>query len=471
MKFWQKAYFLTLTLFLAALCSSVAVLGTIAQSKSFEAECGKLLAQQHALAQNFVTDAAAVHARRPTALAQLARNYAAQITGFLRVEQGENVWADTLPVPDSALPDPPEEGKRVHVVRISQGRHVLYITARLPGPPENIVMTCAYDMEPFFKQWTQTWRVFILAGTGVSAVLAGALYVVLRGLSRPMERLARVAERLAQGDYSARSVYKGRDEVAQLARALNEMAGCVQENIAQLQQAARQKQQLVDNMAHELRTPLTAIGGYAEYIQRAELSQEERYEATDYIIGETRHLAAMSERLLQMAALRGEKARALPVDVPDLVEAVFRTLAPKAAQCGVNLQRTSVPAATLWGEQVLLESLLVNLGDNALKACRPGQCVELSAEQYAGGIRFWVRDTGCGMDQETLKHLGEPFFRPDRARSREQGGAGLGIRLCYAIVEAHNAQMHFESKPGQGTAVSVYFTTSQSSEEKSATAK
>lgn len=472
MKFWQKAYILTLTLFLVTMCASIAVLGVVSQNQSYEAECGKILAQQHALAQNFVTDVAAVNARRPAAVSQLAQNYAAQQKDvFLKVEQGENVWIDTLPIPDTELPEPPEEGKRVHTVRVSDENHFLYVTARLPGPPEKMVMTCAYNIEPFFEQWKQIWRTIILASIGAFLFLAIALYVILRGLSRPMERLALVAGRLAQGDYNTRSQERGKDEVGKLARALNEMADCVQKNIEQLEQSAQNKQQLVDNVAHELRTPLTAIGGYAEYMQRAELSAEERYEVTEYIVNETKRLTAMSERLLRMAALRDEKAVVSPVNISDLLENAFRTLEPKARSTKVCLKKGAISAGYILGEKALLESLLVNLGDNGIKACGQGGTVQLGAEKLPDAIRLWVSDTGCGMDAETIGHLGEPFFRPDKARSREHGGAGLGISLCKAIVKAHDAQLDFDSRPGKGTVVSVYFTTSQSIEENPATAK
>jgi len=312
LKFWQKTYLLTLALFLLALGGGITAIASVSQQRAFEAECGKLLAQQHSVAQSLAADAAAVQARRPEALPRLAQNYAGQLKRsgvFLRVAQAGDVWADELPQPDSALPEVPPEGQRVHTVLLSGGRHVLYISAVLPAPPEDVAVTCAFDMEAFFVQWAQTRRAFLLAGAAVSAVLAAALYVVLRGLSRPMERLARVAGRLADGDYTARSPERTRDEVGQLAHALNEMAARVERNVAELRETARRKQQLVDNVAHELRTPLTAVGGYAEYIQRAELSEEEKYEAAQYIVEEANRLAVMSERLLQMAALRGEQAR------------------------------------------------------------------------------------------------------------------------------------------------------------------
>ena len=335
LKFWQKTYLLTLALFLLALGGGTTAIASVSQQRAFEAECGKLLAQQHSVAQSLAADAAAVQARRPEALPRLAQNYAGQLKRsgvFLRVAQAGDVWADELPQPDSALPEVPPEGPRVHTVLLSGGRHVLYISAVLPAPPEDVAVTCAFDMEAFFVQWAQTRRAFLLAGAAVFAVLAAALYVVLRGLSRPMERLARVAGRLADGDYTARSPERTRDEVGQLAHALNGMAARVERNVAELRETARRKQQLVDNVAHELRTPLTAVGGYAEYIQRAELSEEEKYEAAQYIVEEANRLAVMSERLLQMAALRGEQAAREPVDVPALLEKAARTVAPKGGR-------------------------------------------------------------------------------------------------------------------------------------------
>ena len=481
LKFWQKTYLLTLALFLLALGGGTTAIASVSQQRAFEAECGKLLAQQHSVAQSLAADAAAVQARRPEALPRLAQNYAGQLKRsgvFLRVAQAGDVWADELPQPDSALPEVPPEGQRVHTVLLSGGRHVLYISAVLPAPPEDVAVTCAFDMEAFFVQWAQTRRAFLLAGAAVFAVLAAALYVVLRGLSRPMERLARVAGRLADGDYTARSPERTRDEVGQLAHALNEMAARVERNVAELRETARRKQQLVDNVAHELRTPLTAVGGYAEYIQRAELSEEEKYEAAQYIVEEANRLAVMSERLLQMAALRGEQAAREPVDVPALLEKAARTVAPKAAARGVALEpvqaaRTVAPkaaargvalepvqadACTVQGEAALLESLMVNLADNAVKACGPGGSVRLCARRETGRLTLTVQDTGRGMDAETLAHIGEPFYRPDKARSREQGGAGLGLALCFQIAQSHGAALSFTSAPGAGTTAAVIFT-------------
>lgn len=326
----------------------------------------------------------------------------------------------------------------------------------------SVSVVCAFEIEDFFVGWARIYRVCFAGSAMVSVLMAGALYGVLRGLSRPMERLAAVAGRIAEGDYSARSGRRGRyqkDEVGQLSAALDGMAARVEENIEELREAAERKQQLVDNVAHELRTPLTAVRGYAEYIQRAELTGEERFEAAQYIVDEAGRLAAMSERLLQMAALRGEQAERQPVFLPGLLGRAARTAAPRAAARGVTVAVTKAEECTVLGEEALLESLLVNLADNAAKACEAGGRVELAAQRVPGGAVVTVRDNGRGMDAGTLAHLGDPFYRPDKARSRAQGGAGLGLSLCYQIAKSHGALLKFASTPGVGTTAAVAFKT------------
>ena len=269
------------------------------------------------------------------------------------------------------------------------------------------------------------------------------------GLSRPMEQLAQVAGRLADGDYTARSPERTRDEVGQLAHALNEMAARVERNVAELRETARRKQQLVDNVAHELRTPLTAVGGYAEYIQRAELSEEEKYEAAQYIVEEANRLAVMSRRLLQMAALRGEQAARGVCGRARSAGKGGRTVAPKAAARGVALEPVQADACTVQGEAALLESLMVNLADNAVKACGPGGSVRLCARRETGRLTLTVQDTGRGMDAETLAHIGEPFLQAGRkARSREQGGGAGACAVLPDRAQSHGAGA--TSAPGTG---------------------
>ena len=154
------------------------------------------------------------------------------------------------------------------------------------------------------------------------------------------------ARAIAAGDLAARAPDKRRDEVGELGRAMNQMAGQVQRKIDELETAASQKQQLIDNLAHEMRTPLTAIGGWAETMQRAQMDPEELMEATDTILFESRRVLALSQQLLKLSVLRGEPLELAPVDAADLLHRVERTIGPKAR--ARQLTFTVLPLPNRW---------------------------------------------------------------------------------------------------------------------------
>lgn len=462
LSFWHKSYLAALALFLVLLNGGIFAVSAMARRDSFDAQAGAVLARQGLLVQQFAQDAAVVQARRPAAMPRLAqmyvRRYAPQ--GLLVcVTQGTNVLASNLPegVP---LPQAPAQGSRVHSVQRVDGVRMLCVSQLVDVGNQSFTVTCAADMEAFFVRWEGLAVRFCVLGAVASALFAALLYVLLHRFARPLIVLAAQAQRIAAGDYSARSGVQAADEVGTLARAMDEMACKTQHTVARLEAAAQEKQRLVDNLAHELRTPLTAIGGYAEYIGHAELPEEERYEAVQYILSQTRRLSSMSERLLQMAIVKGGQVQREPVALARLLAAVERTVRPKADVRDVALY-VHAPPLVVQGDAALLESLFLNLADNAIKACGPGARVDICAERASRGIRVRVSDTGCGMDPQALSRLGEAFFRADKARSRADGGAGLGLALAFAICEAHDAHLSFTSKPGAGTTAAVQFPPAQ----------
>lgn len=108
---------------------------------------------------------------------------------------------------------------------------------------------------------------------------------------------------------------------------------------------------------------------------------------------------------------------------------------------------------------MLLESLLINIINNAIEACFYNGEITLSMKTTAEKTRLQIKDNGCGMKKAELEKLGEPFYRVDKARSRHNGGAGLGVALCYQIASLHEATLHYSSVPQKGTLVTLEFTT------------
>ena len=249
-----------------------------------------------------------------------------------------------------------------------------------------------------------------------------------------------------------------RDELGELGRTLNDASARIQRQLAQLSAEADAKQALVDDLSHEMRTPLTAIGGYAQTIRLADLRGEELMQAAESIEFESRRLLNLSQQLLRLSVLHHEPLELTQVAAGRLMQRAVQAVAPKAAARGVTLTASPDPAglaAPVLCQPDLMESLLVNLCDNGVKACAPGGQVALRFAARPGGWSFAVQDTGRGMDADTLARLGRPFYRPDKARSRAEGGAGLGVALCFAIARAHGAVLTYRSRPGQGTTVLV----------------
>lgn len=460
LRFWQKTYLVTLALFLVCLAGGVFAIMTVSRNISFRARREAFLSRQHIVAQSLAVDIAAVSARRSSALDDLFLYYGVQQRGNgLQI----SIWqeGDCRYSSQSILPqlEGVRPGQRRWEVRLVRQEHWLYATTAFTGDLKGYAFSACASVEDFYQEWRRTGILFGVMAGGVSLLFAVGLYLAMRQMNTPMQALTKTAQRLAEGDFSARSSGSHRtDELGELGRTLDHMAEQVEDQMRELSAEAEAKQRLVDNLSHEMRTPLTAIGGYADYIRLAPLDGEEVLNAADTIGFESRRLLGLSDQLLKLSVLQHEPLEREPLDPAELIQRAAQTIQVKAAERGVKIeQRCHRAVPMLCGQPDLLESLLVNLADNAVKASEPGQRVIFGAEPWQNGCRLWVQDEGRGMDEETLHRLGQPFYRPDKARSRAEGGAGLGVSLCKAIAAAHGATLHYSSISGEGTTSMVDF--------------
>lgn len=436
----------------------------ISRSLSFNARCEEFLTRQHVAAQAMAEDMAAVSTRRPAALTDLFRYYGDRMLGQ---ELHIAVWKDgaaqfsNLPGGGAPLPEVSTlaAGQRSWQVRMVEGRHVIFATTALTGTLAGWCVSCSSDIEPFYLDWQRNAVLFAgLAGIA-SLLFAVGLYFVLWRMYQPLRALTDTARTLAAGDYSARAPASGRDEMGELGRTVNDMAARVDAQMAQLGAEAKAKQTLVDNLSHEMRTPLTAIGGYADYMLRANLTPEQLADSAETIRFESERLLKLSNQLVRLSVLNHERPELSPLSLREVLSRAVSTAAPKAAKHGVQVLLCGEKKdIRVLGQPDLLESLFVNLADNGAKACPAGGTVTLCADALPnGGVRVTVADTGRGMDADALAQLGQPFYRADKARSRAEGGVGLGVALCFAIVQAHGAALTYQSAPGQGTTAAVEF--------------
>ena len=287
---------------------------------------------------------------------------------------------------------------------------------------------------------------------GIASVLLCILAMIFAGiLTHPIRNLTHAAQALAKhtGQEIPLPVAR-RDEIGALAQAFSDMQEAIQTRENKLRDESNSRQALLDALAHEMRTPLTSLLGNARLLQ-GELPTEERKRIADSMAREIYRLSDMDQQLMKLTTLRHENIESESVSVLSILNDTAERLNQQAD--GITIEVTGQDSI-LYGDRELLSLLSDNLTANAIHASEPGMKILLIAESHG----FSVQDQGIGMTEETIQRACEPFWKADKARTRSQGGAGLGLSLCQQIAALHQGTLSFDSSPGVGT--KVIFTTS-----------
>ena len=319
----------------------------------------------------------------------------------------------------------------------------------------------------------RTMQTILIAIFVISALVAGiVLYLIFNKAFKPLELITRSSKRIAEGNYRERIENLSDRDLKLIADNFNLMAESVEQHVAELEGEVIKKQQFMDNFSHEIRTPLTSIHGFAQYLQRAQLSEEERIEAATRIWQESEHIQKVASSMLDLAVLRDYTPEKAPVQISELFSSVEKALKQDLVTHQAELEVITCEAE-LAGQKDLLRSLLLNLCTNALRASaiksqedigssgiQTKGRVCLKAVQEQGKLILSVSDNGRGIPEEDLDRIWEPFYRVDKARAKQSGGAGLGLPLVAHIAQLHSAAIEVNSIENEGTEVRVIFTNS-----------
>jgi len=316
-----------------------------------------------------------------------------------------------------------------------------------------------FDVTESIMELRQIQRTLLNLFILFSLIAAAILYFILNKIFQPLEQVALSTEKIAQGDYSERIQIAGTNELALMANNFNQMAEEIDDHITHLEDESERKQQFIDNLAHELRTPLTSIYGYAEYIQKAKLSEEEKFESTRLIMEEAGHMNKITNSMLDLAKLRDYEPELEEINIAELFNQLESSLTQAFQTKNLEFVVESADGY-ISGQSDLIRSLVANLCMNAANASTSGGKVVLKATTTSHGAEITVSDDGCGIEAHHIAKLTEPFYQIDNARNKLTDGIGLGLAIVKQIVDIHGAELVFESEVGVGTEVKVIFTTS-----------
>ena len=287
----------------------------------------------------------------------------------------------------------------------------------------------------------QTLNQLLLIEVVVSLVVLGALaaaawFLIKRDL-RPLERMAVTADAISAGDLSLRvQPAEPRTEVGRLGLSLNTMLGRIEVAFAERAATEDKLRRFLADASHELRTPLTSIRGYSEVFDRAKDDPENLELAMRRIEEESKRMGVMVEELLVLARLgEGREPEKLPVDLARVVDDCVSDARAASPDRDITVDR--VETVDVLGDDHQLHQVLHNLLRNAARHTPPEAHVHVTLAASDGYATLAVADDGPGLEPDVAAKVFEPFFRADKSRARETGGAGLGLAIVAAIVESH----------------------------------
>ena len=336
-----------------------------------------------------------------------------------------------------------EKGEGISIRESDTMRHDTYSYAMRLS--DGYLLRIAREAESLWNFLFSAIPLLLLAVAGLVIMAAYMAHLLTRRLVRPIEEMA---ENLENPTYQP--VYPEIEPFVSTIRSQHE----------ELKKTSDLRREFTANVSHELKTPLTSISGYAELMENGIIQAEEVPHYAREIRSSATRLITLINDIIQLSQLDSPVLEVIfeQVNVYAVAQKIVQSLQINAADRQVTLTLTGSDAV-ICGNRGMIEELITNLCDNALRYNYKGGAVRVSVVPLKGRVILTVQDTGIGISREDQARVFERFYRVDKSRSKETGGTGLGLSIVKHIVSKHDADIKLESELGRGTSVRVTFYT------------
>jgi two-component system OmpR family sensor kinase len=332
------------------------------------------------------------------------------------------------------------------------------LSQTLPSGLGRVVV--AHSFEDIDRILARLQGLFILIGLVMIFFIALASRKVITVGLRPLANVEATAERIAEGDLTARLPdVKPNTEVGRLVSTLNTMLGRIEESFAARLESESKLRRFVADASHELRTPITAIRGFAElHRQGAVTGEEKTKELIGRIENESKRMGSLVEDLLLLARLdQSREMKSDPVNLTQIVADAVASARAAGQNHTVNFDEQSEEIYAL-GDKDRIHQVVANLLANARTHTPAGTVIDVSVKQDTDGVRIRIADNGPGLSDADQARIFERFYRADASRVRTDGeGTGLGLSIVDAVMRAHAGQVSVESEVGKGAVFTLFF--------------
>ena len=454
MRLWQKISIVCIIVLLLVVTLTNALLLVSARNNILSLTVENTKEKQASLSKSFVNMAAYSIAPDMTD----AEKRATLLTCFSAFADDTSVLVykyDTLYTyvriePQDVLPLSTQE-QRVFLDEVGARNYcIVGSLVRIPPLDDDYTVYVIEDISEVYQNYRALMIQFIIIScAGITLGILAIIFLVHRS-TLPLKSLGRSARQIADGEYAERADVHTNDEVGALAGDFNRMAEAVQTHVVALEERNERQNLFISGLTHEFKTPMTSMMLHSEtLLNNPLLTPEQREKSLMHIRTQCAWLERLTQKLMSLVTI-GQNITLTEQSAPELIERVSESTFETLQKRGTSLV-TECNADVLPFDADLMQSLLVNLVDNASKASEAGQSILLKAE----GRTLSVTDHGRGIPSDAIARVTEPFYMVDKSRSKRMGGSGLG--LVKRIADAHGATLDIDRGPGSGTTIRVEF--------------
>jgi signal transduction histidine kinase len=344
-------------------------------------------------------------------------------------------------------------GQEVTKIGYEQRFERQMISVILPFTDQNRLEGIIYLYFPLAKMSELAREEVILLITGAVMFLLVAAFFVYCGMQkilRPLLNLQQAVHQMADGNYGVRVAVTSKDEIGNLSAAFNQMASSIQkEDEAQ--------KSFLATVSHELRTPISYVKGYSEAIQQGVIENEKQEEAIQLIVREATRMERLTNELMQLA--RKEQTIYLsemePLILAETIRDVLSLLEQQAQAKNIQFIIRLEEELIIMGFEEKMKQVFINIIENAIRYSHEGASIFIDSSEMGHTAAIIIKDEGIGIPSEDLPHVTERFYRVNKARSRSDGGSGLGLSIVEQIIKQHNGNLSIQSEVNKGTSVNI----------------
>jgi len=303
---------------------------------------------------------------------------------------------------------------------------------------------------------------FVIAGLITIILTIITIFLLSRFIAHPLIQMKKAAEQLSEGNHEVVLNTERKDELGDLAKSVTKLG-------EDLKNLKIERNEFLASIAHELRTPLTYIQGYADIINRKDITEEEKDDYIKIIREETEELTLLIKHLFALAKMDQNNFKVDPewVNLSTLLHRVILRVEPVLTEKKINYQIDCPDDLLVFVDAERMQQVFINILDNAQKHADEASTVSIQVSKTAEHIIIKIINQGEGIPKEDLPYIFDRLYRVEKSRSRQSGGAGLGLSITKEIVEAHGGKIVIESEQDQATSVTIKLLAGEYTDEES----